>query len=962
VSSLSSRRRLLLAVSPVLVALLASVFAGGRSSAVFAQDVELTGITVPREIAPGSSLALAVRLKVRHPLDARRLVFVHVQGPRGCQAVGDGSPDPPSTSWGDQKIDVDVRVSVPPGCEPGTADINVGLYDPATGARLKLLEPPADDNALCAGWVDVVPSNPDVGPRTLTVGAARLRLRRFVDDWRPALPLAPWIAGVIVAMGLAAWIVRKPRRGARDAPLGAKAGERPVWVRRLGLAAPAVPFFLGILVVLEWVKDDAYISFRYAHNLVSGHGLVFNTGERLEGFTNFLWVFILAPFEALGWDLFQVCEVLGTVLGITCLVLTARMTEWIGGGGQNRALSFLWSAVWLSTSSSFVLWAKAGLEQPLVSLLPVAGAFVLWRARDLSRSDVPDERRSAERRYLASGLILGAGCMTRPELHLLAILVGAPLVVDAARRRAVTRAEALYAAGILAVTVPCHAFRYAYYGALVPNTFYVKTGTGSVVWHAGLGTLREMLLFNATGVLVLFAPLSFASRRRVVEKGTMAAIAAAFMVYYVKVGVDEMQWHRLYLPALPFLCVLAACGLQEVIEAAVSRLATKDDTTVRMLAYGLGWGGVLFAAGQNFQFTYREQHGFDGHGDLAGTFHPDLGKFLVRHERPGGLVAFQDMGSTPYHAPDINFLDFCGLVDRTVAHARHDYGLHAWVGGDPDAERRYEAEMRDYFFRRGPEWTILTIYTPEANVQRTMRQYDEDPTGASFGDAYRDNPFEFKLWDDPRFGDRYVAVRAWPRSSRYFLVLWRRRDLWDQKPREVVLDEPPPGLAGARASFEGGLELLGSEMTHETIERHEAFITTWWKLPGPMARDTMFFVHVTRSGFQTPADHVPGDWLYPADRWHAGEILEDRTLFQLPPLLMKPGTYKVYLGAYRRGTGERLKVLAGASDGQDRVLLGELTARALRPILDQLIPPTRVDAMRKHPERIVDSQRGSSGS
>jgi hypothetical protein len=810
--------------------------------------------------------------------------------------------------------------------------------------------------------VDVVPSNPDVGPRTLTVGAARLRLRRFVDDWRPALPLAPWIAGVIVAMGLAAWIVRKPRRGARDAPLGAKAGERPVWVRRLGLAAPAVPFFLGILVVLEWVKDDAYISFRYAHNLVSGHGLVFNTGERLEGFTNFLWVFILAPFEALGWDLFQVCEVLGTVLGITCLVLTARMTEWIGGGGQNRALSFLWSAVWLSTSSSFVLWAKAGLEQPLVSLLPIAGAFVLWRARDLSRSGVPGERRSAERRYLASGLILGAGCMTRPELHLLAILVGAPLVVDAARRRAVTRAEALYAAGILAVTVPCHAFRYAYYGALVPNTFYVKTGTGSVVWHAGLGTLREMLLFNATGVLVLFAPLSFASRRRVVEKGTMAAIAAAFMVYYVKVGVDEMQWHRLYLPALPFLCVLAACGLQEVIEAAVSRLATKDDTTVRMLAYGLGWGGVLFAAGQNFQFTYREQHGFDGHGDLAGTFHPDLGKFLVRHERPGGLVAFQDMGSTPYHAPDINFLDFCGLVDRTVAHARHDYGLHAWVGGDPDAERRYEAEMRDYFFRRSPEWTILTIYTPEANVQRTMRQYDEDPTGASFGDAYRDNPFEFKLWDDPRFGERYVAVRAWPRSSRYFLVLWRRRDLWEQKPREVVLDAPPPGLGGARASFEGGLELLGSEMTHETIERHEAFITTWWKLPGPMARDTMFFVHVTRSGFQTPADHVPGDWLYPADRWHAGEILEDRTLFQLPPLLMKPGTYKVYLGAYRRGTGERLKVLAGASDGQDRVLLGELTARALRPILDQLIPPTRVDAMRKHPERIVDSQRGSSGS
>src|SRR5215210_8303875 len=31
------------------------------------------------------------------------------------------------------------------------------------------------------------------------------------------------------------------------------------------------------------VIDDAYISFRYAHNLAEGHGFVFNSGEYVEG-------------------------------------------------------------------------------------------------------------------------------------------------------------------------------------------------------------------------------------------------------------------------------------------------------------------------------------------------------------------------------------------------------------------------------------------------------------------------------------------------------------------------------------------------------------------------------------------------------------------------------------------------------------------------------------------------------
>jgi hypothetical protein len=944
------RRRaafLLLAVSLVCVVGLVAV--SRRASPVsFAQGVFLESATVPRQVQRDGKIPLTLRFHVSRPIAADEWIFVHLDsegsGTDVTHRSADARPKPPSSAWGDQDIEHVVDVPLE-GSKPGRYRIYTGLYDKTTGARLPVLDPPSTDNRVLAAWVDVVAADADGSQHTFTTDEIYAETR-LIAPWRP------WLAGIAAAAAIAVWIFlrRRAEQGGAVVDDAEVADDRlGRIVRRIVFAAPAIPFAFGILVVLEFIKDDAYISFRYAHNLVTGSGLVFNHGERVEGFTNFLWVLAMAPFEALGWDLFQVCEVLGSALGIACLVLVGRMTAWIHG--ERRTLSFLWGSLWLASSASFVLWAKSGLEQPLASLLPIAGAYVLWRARG---------QPGKERAHLAAGLLLGAGCMTRPELHLMAILVGLPLVVDAVRARRVTRAQWLYVAGILAVTVPCHAFRLVYYGSLVPNTFYAKTGGGWLVWRQGIQTVAEMFSFNQTGLLAVVAPLAFANRRRLLEKATMAVIAVAFMAYYASVGVDEMQWHRLYLPALPFLCVLAALGAQNLLDAAVHVVERgTEKPAVQLLASAVGWAAFLVASGANFAFTFRELNGFNGHGDLAGTFHPDLGKFLVRHERPGGLVAFQDMGSTPYHAPDIDFLDFVGLVDRTVARARHDMGLHAFTssGANEDARARYESAMRDYFFARNPEWAILTIYTPVGQEKAVSEEFDKDPTGAAFGEAYRSNGFQWGLWDDPRFRERYVPVHTWPRSAAYYLALWRRRDLWVQTPREVVLDAVPPGLGGVRAKLEGGLELLGSETTHQTHERHEAFVTTWWRLPGPMPPDLYFFVHLTRAGAQVPSDHVPGDWMWPADRWKEGQILEDRTLVQLPPFEIVPGTYQVFLGAYRRSTGQRLKIVEGPSDGEDRVPLGTLEVTRLWPLVHQLIPPTRLDVMRKYPERIVDSHR-----
>ena len=94
-----------------------------------------------------------------------------------------------------------------------------------------------------------------------------------------------------------------------------------VWVAALGLLVAGgvtvkqwrsarvfeliVPVALGLLAVGRalqnaWIADDAYISFRFAANWANGLGPVWNAGERVEGYTNPLWVALAALGEWLG--------------------------------------------------------------------------------------------------------------------------------------------------------------------------------------------------------------------------------------------------------------------------------------------------------------------------------------------------------------------------------------------------------------------------------------------------------------------------------------------------------------------------------------------------------------------------------------------------------------------------------------------------------------------------------------
>src|SRR5262249_1274652 len=87
--------------------------------------------------------------------------------------------------------------------------------------------------------------------------------------------------------------VSAPRRSAGDA-----------LPRSGATAAAAAILILGLthIFILGFVCDDAFISYRYGANLAHGLGPVYNPGERVEGYSNFLWMILSATVIRLGGE------------------------------------------------------------------------------------------------------------------------------------------------------------------------------------------------------------------------------------------------------------------------------------------------------------------------------------------------------------------------------------------------------------------------------------------------------------------------------------------------------------------------------------------------------------------------------------------------------------------------------------------------------------------------------------
>jgi hypothetical protein len=532
---------------------------------------------------------------------------------------------------------------------------------------------------------------------------------------------------------------------------------------------------LGVLAIggaayAGYVKDDAFISLRYARNLLAGRGLTFNPAEPVEGYTNFLWVMLAVPALAMRLDPIVWLKAIGTASAAATVVLLHRGPRWPAGSGQEARVgqAAAIGALLYASSTSVALWSMSGLEGCLLAFVALAAFLLGHRGRAQGAS--PSVRDLA-----ASSALYAVGALTRPEGHLLFAVAAVFEIAHAVRARRLDRGGLVFLGLAPAVLAPYHLFRWLTFGSLVPNTFLVKASSGPEAWSVGVQSVLSWLAFGAHGPMLALAIVAIVAlpppRAHRLHAGIVCGL---FLLYLARVGRDEMKHFRLLLPSLPLLCLLAGEGLARAAE-----LLREDLRRPALLVAALG----LASIGVAYTLTHRRETTYLARSERS---FQSLGRHLERQARPGDSCIFQDMGAAPWVAPSVRFVDSIGIVDPKIARLTARFRLSPFLrqaraslpGGERDLSR-YDALVRDELLSRHTRWAAFVAYVPRRlrpRVATLFARARSDPERLEhvLAPYVAGNAHAHRLTEDPRFRARYTFRRAWKRDEGYYIGLYER--------------------------------------------------------------------------------------------------------------------------------------------------------------------------------------------
>ncbi len=293
-----------------------------------------------------------------------------------------------------------------------------------------------------------------------------------------------------------------------------------------------------------WVCDDAFISFRYAQNLVEGRGLVFNAGEHVEGYTNFAWTMILALGERLGADPVALSQWLGIGFFAATIALLLVASRRVGGASFWLPIAALGYAM----HEHAQVFASCGLETAMFAFLTTALLLALAWARTGAA-------------FALAGALGTVLAMTRPDGLLLCAVGGLFAILRAARGSLPWRHIAALSLPGLVVYLPYFLWKWSYYGSIVPNTFYAKSAD---IAYPSQGLFYLRLFFQCYWVLIPAALallwMALVPARRTGAASTQPdalpqltlAFVLAYLAFVAWVGGDFM-FARFAMPITPAL-------------------------------------------------------------------------------------------------------------------------------------------------------------------------------------------------------------------------------------------------------------------------------------------------------------------------------------------------------------------------------------------------------------------------
>jgi len=424
---------------------------------------------------------------------------------------------------------------------------------------------------------------------------------------------------------------------------------------RLAVAGMFALFVL-VLIRTAWIADDAFINFRTIENFLDGNGLRWNVAERVQTFTDPLWVFVLAAGAALTREFYYTSLLLSFAFTLAALLVCVRATE-----DRYAAAAGL---VLFTISKAFVDFSTSGLEGPLVHFVLASLLFVYWT-------------RPPNTRTLTYVTALAACCaVTRLDTAVLTVPV---LAASAWRlgRSAAWRPLVLGSLPLLAWEL----FAVVYYGFPFPNTAYAKLGGGipqAERTAQGLAYLLDSIDRDPVTLAVILAAIVSPAFTRRRQDWPVAAGIVLLLIYVVRVGGDFMSG-RFLTGAFLAAVLLLTRGMR--LRVQVPRALAPLPIALAIVVAGAAHGAVFATDGSlREEFIDRDrvgderrvQYPFTGlmsvGRDGPGLTHPwaQYGRdVLERHERIVEWAADGIFGFTV--GSRVHIVDFFGLGDAFLA-------------------------------------------------------------------------------------------------------------------------------------------------------------------------------------------------------------------------------------------------------------------------------------------------------
>lgn len=394
------------------------------------------------------------------------------------------------------------------------------------------------------------------------------------------------------------------------------------------LTVVAVLLFVGFA---DRAYDDPFITYRYAWNLRSGHGFVYNTNERVQSTTTPLYTLLLALLSHLWRDLPRLSNLISAVSLAIGGFFVHRYCQ-----SLERPVAGLAGAVLLPLSPLLV--NTFGAETCFYTML-ILGALTFY---------------AQDRLGLAAGFA-AAATLTRADGMLVAAVLGLDFLVR--HRRVPWRPLLVY----VVVTAPWYLFAWVYFGSPIPVTLSAKQHQGEMaISQSFVGGLLDLLRGRAAfprywlqgGLLILGIADTLFVRRRC---SVIFFWGVLYIAAYAALGVSRYFWY--YAPLVAASVTAIALGL-EILYRWVGRLRLKSSWREVGVIVCL----CLVAVPQAHALVRLRQY-----PDSRASIYREVGAWLDANTSQDASVGALEIGIIGYYARR-RMVDFAGLIQPEVAH------------------------------------------------------------------------------------------------------------------------------------------------------------------------------------------------------------------------------------------------------------------------------------------------------